>query len=357
VQKEKRILIANITPSMTFYQKSNQCEDFYRQLLERVRQLPGIQNASLVDTLPMENSFGASLAVADRPDTITNPFSAWEFTVSPGYFSTMGIPLLQGRDFNELDRRGSPRVALISRTVAAMLWPGQDALGKQIRPAGVKEWWTVIGVVEDVGHHGENKPFWSAKGDVYFSAAQGIAFMPLYMDLVARGDGDLGTFGREVSTVIKSIGPEAPVARLRTMKQVVVKSFSRSRMIVFLFSIFAGLALLLGVVGIYSVISNLVVQRTREIGVRIALGAGKSDILLMMLNEGLVLICAGLVLGGAGAWALSSFLLNLLSAISPLDLSIYGIVALLITMAALVATYIPSRRAARIEPTVALRCE
>lgn len=357
IQEEHRILIANITPSMTFYQKSNQCEDFYRQLLQRVRQLPGIQNASLADTLPLENSFGASLAVADRPDTMTNPFSAWEFTVSPGYFNTMGIPLLQGRDFNELDRRDSPKVALISKTVLDTLWPGQDAIGKQIRPAAVKQWWTVIGVVEDVGHQGENKPFWSAKGDIYFSAAQGIAFMPIYMDLVARGDGDLGTFGREVSTAIKNIGSETPVARLRTMKQVVTKSFSRSRMIVFLFSIFAALALLLGIVGIYSVVSNLVVQRTREIGVRMALGANKFDILRMMLNEGLVLICAGLVLGGVGAWALSNFLRNLLSAVSPVGPSIYGIVALLIAAAALLATYIPSRRATKIEPTVALRCE
>lgn len=357
VQEEHRILIANITPSMTFYQKNNQCEDFYRKLLDGVRHLPGIQSASLVDTLPLENAFGASITVADQPETITNPFSAWEFTVGPGYFSTMGIPLLRGRDFQELDRRNSPRVALISKTVAASLWPGQDALGKRIRPSGVQEWWMVIGVVEDVGHQGENKPFWFGKGDVYFSAAQGIAYMPIYMDLVARGDGDLGTFGREVSAVIKNIGPDAPVARLRTMKQVVTKSFSRSRMVVFLFSVFAGLALLLGVVGIYSVVSNLVTQRTKEIGVRMALGADKSDILRMMLREGLVLICAGLVLGGVVALGLSGVMRSLLSGISPVDLSIFLIVALLIAAAAVLATYLPSRRAAKIEPTIALRCE
>lgn len=357
VQEEQRILIANITPSMIFYQKNNQCEDFYRQLLEGVRHLPGIRNASLVDTLPLENAFGSSLTAADRPETITNPFTAWEFTVSPGYFNTMGIPLLRGRDFNELDRRSSPRVVLISKTVAASLWPGQDVLGKLIRPSAINEWWKVIGVVEDVGHQGENRPFWVGKGDVYFAAAQGIAYMPVYMDLVARADGNLDTFGREVSTVIRNIGPDAPVARLRTMKQVVTKSFSRSRMIVFLFSIFAGLALLLGVIGIYSVVSNLVIQRTKEIGVRMALGADKFDILRMMLNEGVVLICAGLVLGGAGALALSTFLHNLLSAIGPADPSIYGFVALIIAIAALLATYVPSRRAAKIEPTVALRCE
>jgi predicted permease len=356
VQEEQQILIASITPSMVFYQRSNQCEDFYRQLLEGVRRLPGIRNASLVDTLPLENSFGVTLTAADLPDTVGNPFGSWEFTVRPGYFSTMGIPLLRGRDFTEFDRSDSPKVVVISKTVAASLWPGEEPLGKRVRPPSDKEWWTVIGVVEDVGHQGENKPFMLAKGDVYFPASQ-ETLKRLYMDVVARRDGDLGTFGREVSTVIKSLGPDAPIARLQTMKQVVTKSFSRSRMIVFLFSVFAGLALLLGVVGIYSVVSNLVVQRTKEIGVRMALGADKFDILRMMLNEGLVLICAGLALGAAGAWALSNFLRNLLSAITPVDLSIYAIVALLIATAALLATYIPSRRAARIEPTSALRCE
>ncbi|HEV2963795.1 MAG TPA: ABC transporter permease [Candidatus Angelobacter sp.] len=357
IQQEDHLLIANITPSYTVYQKNNQCEDFYRQLLERVRHLPGIQNAALVDTLPLENFFGASLTVADQPDTVTNPFSAWEFTVSPGYLATMGIPLLRGRDFNEFDRRGAPGVVLVSKTLATSLWPGQDPIGKRIRPTSAKGWWTVVGMVEDVGHQGESQPFWIAKGDVYFPSTQGISFMPIYMDVIARADGDLATFGQEVSGVIKSLGPETPVARLRTMKHVVYKSFSRSRMAMWLFSTFAGLALLLGIVGIYGVISYLVIQRTREIGIRMAVGADKADILRMMLNQGSILIFAGLLLGGAGALALSRFMRSLLAGVSPVDPLIYGIVALLIATAAILATYFPSRRATKIDPTVALRCE
>ena len=353
-------MIANVTPSWAFYEKNGQCAGFYRQVLESVRHLPGIRSAALTDTLPLENFFGAMLAAEDQPETTASPYSAWTFVVSPGYLNTMGIPLLRGRDFTSADRKNTPRVALISRVLAQAMWPGQDPIGKRLRLSTLKDWKTVVGVVEDVQHYSASPVTFNtaARGDVYFPSAQGLSTMlPYYLDIVVRAQGNIPDLQKEITRAIAGINSTVPVSRWRTMRQVVSQSISRPRSTTWLFMIFAALALLLGVTGIYSVISYSVVQRTREIGVRMALGADRFQILKMMVKHGAALALIGLVLGIAGAMAVTRWMTSLLYGVTPSDPEIYAIVAGIVALAAVLATYIPSRRATKVNPTVALRCE
>src|SRR5437764_9178911 len=360
VQQEDELLIANVTPSWAFYEKNGQCAGFYRQVLESVRHLPGIRSAALTDTLPLENFFGAMLAAEDQPETTASPYSAWTFLVSPGYLNTMGIPLLRGRDFTSADRKNMPSVALISRVLAQAMWPGQDPIGKRLRLSTLKDWKTVVGVVEDVQHYSASPVTFNtaARGDVYFPSAQGLSTMlPYYLDIVVRAQGNIPDLQKEITRAIAGINSTVPVSRWRTMRQVVSQSISRPRSTTWLFMIFAALALLLGVTGIYSVISYSVVQRTREIGVRMALGADRFQILKMMVKHGAALALIGLVLGIAGAMAVTRWMTSLLYGVTPSDPEIYAIVAGIVALAAVLATYIPSRRATKVNPTVALRCE
>ena len=358
--QQDHLLISDITPSYTWCRKVNDCSDFYRQLLERVRHLPGVKSAGAGDTIPFDRFYGANLVIQDRPETATSPYMAWQFEVTPGYLDAMGIPLLHGRDFTESDGKNQPGVVLISRGLAQNLWPGEEPIGKHLRPTAVNEWRTVVGVVDDVEHY-KASPHTayasSAHGDIYFPSAQGIVLRPFNMELVIRTDGDLAQLGREVPSIVASINSAVPVSRVRTMEQVVSNSVSEPRTNMWLFSLLAGLALLLGVVGIYSVISYSVMQRTREIGIRMAMGADRRDVLRMVLKRGWFLTLIGLILGLAGALVLSRLMVTLLYGVSSTDPLTYMIVALVVSAAATFACYFPSVRATKVNPTSALRYE
>lgn len=359
VQQEDQLVMARITPSWTYYNETDQCGTFFREVLQRVRQLPGVKSAALTDAFPLDNFFGASVIAMDRPESFGAPYSGWTFVVSPGYFQTMGIPLLKGHDFSDSDRQQTPAVVLLSKTMAARIWPHEDPIGKRVRTTGYDQWATVIGIVDDVQHYSATPVAFNpnAHGDIYFTSQQGVGRLPFFLDVVVRADGDVPALRREIASAVAQVNPIVPISNWRTMRQLVSKSFARPRSTTMLFITFSVLALVLGLIGIYSVISYAVVQRTREIGVRMALGADRPNILKMIVGHGAVLTALGLVVGLLGAMLFTRLISSLLYEVSPLDPLIYASVVAIVAFAAVLATYIPARRATHVKPTIALRCE
>lgn len=352
------LLTARITPTQEICDKTAQCVDYYRNMLEGIRNLPGVKYAAIADSVPLDGLPVTVMNVQDQPESLTSPYRAWRFRISPDYLATMGIPLLQGRNFNDSDREGSQGVALVSKTLAETIWPHQNAIGKQIKPTWIKDWRTIVGIVDDVRKYKAPPGDWvtSIKGDIYYPSTQGgLGDMTLLVR--TSGTDNLGALGREISSLITAMSPTVPVSDLRTMDEVIAKSIESPRSNMWLFAGFAALALLLGVVGIYSVISYSVSQRTREIGVRMALGASKANILKMMLVYGSRLTLFGILLGIAGALALSHLIASLLYGIRPTDPLTFVAVSVVVTLAALIAAYVPSARATKVDPTVALKYE
>jgi len=358
---EDHLLFADVTPTNEFCKKHDDCAEFYRTLQERANSLPGVKNSAYTAVVPMESYQGVPLIAQDRPETNKTPHLAWYFHISPGYFRTMEIPLLSGRDFDLSDRKSTLKVAIISKGTAQSLWPGRDPLGKQVRFADVPTtdgpgWATIIGVVDDVRHYKMTPPSSLAdvKGDIYFPYTQ---MPPSGMTMVVSSGGDTAALGRELSATAASVGSEVPVSHFRTVREIVERSESEPRSAMWLFSIFAGLALFLGIVGIYSVLSYSVSQRTREIGIRMAMGASKQQVLLIILRQGTQLILGGVILGIAGTLALTRLISSLLEGVSPSDPITLALVAVVVIAAAMMATCIPSLRATRVNPTVCLKYE
>jgi putative ABC transport system permease protein len=360
------LLTARVTPTVEFCRTKNACIDYYRELLARLRALPGVKDAAVADSIPLTGLPAVALAVEDRPDLSTDsPYQAWEFQVSPDYLLTMEIPLLRGRNFTEFDNQASPGVVLVSKSLAQVLWPGQDPIGKRVKPSWQPQWRTVVGLVDDVTKYktlpGKRWSDWadSVKGDVYFPATQGIVVPPMHLAVVVRAAGsiDAGALGKQFVATVAGLNPSVPVSEMRTMNEVVSNSVSSSRSIMWLFVTFAGLALLLGAIGIYSLMSYSVSQRTREIGIRMAMGADRKDVLRMILRQGSLLTIAGVAVGAVSAFFLTRLMTSLLYGVRPNDPATFLLVSLTVIAAATVATYVPSNRATRVDPTVALKCE
>jgi putative ABC transport system permease protein len=273
----------------------------------------------------------------------------------------MRIPVLRGREFTEADTNGNPPVVLLSSETARRLWPGQDPIGKHVRFVEQKDWRTVVGVVADVRGHDlrQNVPDFM-QGAFYVPYGPGATLengaVPAAMTLVIRSiTGD--RLEQPLRTLVASLNPEAPVTEVRSMRAVVATAADAPRSVTSLFAAFAGLALVLGVIGIYGVIAFFVGQRTREIGIRLALGAQRADVLRLVLREGLSLTFLGIAAGLAAAFGLTRFLTSLLYDVSPTDPLDFAAVAALFTIVALAACCIPARRAMRVDPITALRYE
>src|SRR5262249_43643465 len=298
----------------------------------------------------------------ERPDYSSNsPYMAWGFEVNPSYLSTMEISLLHGRNFTDSDTHTAPGVVLVSKSMARIFWPGKDPIGKRVKPSWMKEWRTVVGVVDDVRKYKvpSNDYVRVVAGDIYFPVAQGVLVPPEHLTLIVRADHnlDLATLARELPATVAKINSNVPLSRVQSMDDVVYNSVAAPRSTMWLFAAFAGLALLLGAVGIYSLISYSVAQRTREIGIRMAMGAGKWDVMKMVLQRGSRLTAAGIILGPAGALALTRLMASLLYGVSPRDPVTLVLVSVVVAVVPVVATSVPSLRAARVDPTVALRSE
>jgi putative ABC transport system permease protein len=327
---------------------------FYDQLTERLAALPGMRAVGAINVLP----FGASgpttgLRFESRPSAGGPPPEAEYRSVTPGYFAAMGIPVLAGRGFERRDRSDSTLPTLVSETFARRYFPGDTALGQRIRlgPNPNAAWRTIVGIVGDVRDLGLGAP---PRPDVYVLFTQSPSAA---MALVLRTAGDPGTAVAPARGVIRSLDPDVPISNVGTLRQVVGGSVARTRYAGSLLAGFAALALVIAVVGIYGVMSYLVMQRRRELGVRLALGAKPTDITRLVLREGIQIGALGAVVGIMAAIAVTRAMGRLLFEVSPADPATYAAVTLLLAGALLAACYVPARRAARVDPMVALRTD
>jgi putative ABC transport system permease protein len=280
------------------------------------------------------------------------PRSASFNVVGTGYFKTLRIPLMRGRDFTDHDTEAAPGVVLINQAMVRRFWPNEDPLGKQITMNG-KSFFSIVGVVGNVrqlGQASETTP------EVYLSYLHDPVDWP-YRTLVVRTVGDPLKQVGLVEQAVWSVNRDQPVSNIRTMEQVLADSVAEPRIFTLLMGVFAALALALASVGIYGVVSYSVSQRTHEVGVRLALGAEQFDVLRLVIGQGMLLTGIGLGIGLAGALALTRFLSSFLYGVRPTDPITFTVVALALAGVALLATYIPARRATKVDPMVALRYE
>jgi predicted permease len=334
---------------------------FRRSLVENVAALPGVKSVALTRNLPL-SGIDPSLffTIPGRPPVAAGkePIARARF-VSPNYFHTMSIPIRRGRDFTQADGPAAPGAVIISETMARQFWPNEDPIGKQIKPGypGNPVLCTVAGVAGDVRHFltVEEPPV------AYYSYSQiPPSFGPLLegmVTLVVRTSGDPSALTSSVREQIHALEPDAPVFGIETMEAMVRAASASNRFQMLLFGIFAAIGVLLAAVGIYGVISYSVSQRTHEIGIRVALGAERGQVLSLVVRQGMVLTGLGVALGLAGAFGLSRFLATLLYNVKPTDPATFAVVSLVLAAVALLASFIPARRATKVDPIVALRYE
>ncbi len=330
---------------------------FYYELTKQVQSLPGVIGAGVVTPLPNAQGFDmTSIEIEHQPVQPGQEPMVDRYIMTPGYLQALGIRLQRGREITEQDGNSAPLVLLVSESLAARFWPNQDPIGKRIRlPSNSGRddapWRTVVGVVGDVKQYGLDKPGTSA---MYLPHAQNPVS---FMTLVVRTSGDPAAIAGPVRQAVQKIDPDQVPTEIATMSEVMANSIQTRRFSMFVLGAFAFLALALAAVGIYGVMSYVVAQRTHEIGIRIALGASLGNILGLVLKNALRMTIAGIFLGAAGAFALTRLMKSLLFGVMPTDIPTFVVVCLSLMVVALVACYLPARRATKVDPLVALRYE
>lgn len=340
----------------SIYRTPAQMRVFHARTLDELSRLPGVSASGAVNLLPLGGflTMGTfQVEGSQRPPG----FMVDKPCISPGYFKAMGMPLLRGREFTEADNETAPGVVIVSQSVARTLWPGQDPVGKRISMEDEpkpKDWLTVVGVVEDVKQQGLAKGSDAAIYQPYLQVAS--AFFLSHMTFVVKTASFPESVAGGIRAVLRSVDKNQPIS-IASMEGLIAATTAESRFQTRLLTAFAMVSLALTIVGIYGVLAYSVAQRTREIGVRKALGAQGGDVLGMLLRKALVLTFAGISLGGAGALALTRVLEKFLFEVKPADLPTFAAVAVILALAALAACYVPARRAMRVDPMVALRYE
>jgi putative ABC transport system permease protein len=352
----KGVLTMELSPPSSKYPSGHPVVMFFREVLERVEALPGVKATGLVNILPLSGSntddfFFIEGRVPRDPADVPDE----ELRVVAGdYFKAMEIPLLRGRYFTDADSEEASRVVIINRALARRYWPGEDAIGKRITkgdPRANPRWITIVGVVGDIRHKGLDV---EATPEFYFPHAQ---YPNSSMILTTRTSSNPRSIAAAIRQEVQKLDKQQSVANVRTLQQVVSDSVTPRRLSAVMLGIFASIALVLASVGIYGVLSYLVSQRKHEIGLRMALGAERGDILKLVVGQGLRLIVLGTGIGLAAALVLTRFLESMLFGVRPTDLLTFVFVSLLLMSVGLFATYIPARRAATVDPNVSLRCE
>ena len=326
---------------------------FCQDLDERVAAIPGVVSVSAIAHLPFRGNAGRSFQIEGRPPAEPGHLPGASYTVAcPNYFRTMGIPILKGREFTPQDTVGAPGVIVINQTMARAYWPNEDPVGRAVRLGGTDgPRLTVVGVVGDVHFLGLDAPVRRQFFRPYMQAGWPV------MSILVRTINTPGMFTAPVKQALASVLPDWPVSGVVTMEEVVHDSTGSRRFPMLLLSVFSVLALVLAAVGIVGVVGHSVAQRTREIGIRMALGAESLDVLRLMVNGSMLWVLVGLGVGVAGSAGLTRLLSGLLYDVRPLDPVVLGGVSAILAAVALLASYLPARRAAKIDPIAALRCE
>ncbi|MGH7676874.1 MAG: ABC transporter permease [Gemmatimonadaceae bacterium] len=330
---------------------------FYRTVRQRLGELPGVQSVGATRLLPLTGTIGDWSITVEGRETRPgeNPNGDWQ-VVTPGYFESMGVKLVQGRFVTDADHENAPLVATVNETMAKRYWPSESALGKRFHlGTGTQPWITIVGIVGQVRHNAVTE---LSRGEMYVPHAQwgaAGASAPRGMTFVIRTAGDpLGMLGY-VRQAVRSLDPNLPLSDIKTLERVADDSVSQARFTTLLLGLFAALALTLAAIGIYGVISLLVTRRRQEIGIRIALGAKPSSVLTMVLRRGFVLTGTGVLIGVGTALLLTRLLTAFLYGVSPFDAATFALVPLVLAAVALLACLIPAGRAATVNPVVALR--
>ena len=329
--------------------------NYYEQAMQRLRATPGIEGVSMTSNLPLVTFDRAGFHIQDRrlANDSEAPYTD-RYSVSVDYFNVMRIPLKRGRLFTDSDRKGAPLVAIVSQSCARKVFPNEDPIGKHIQLGGRhndKEWMTIVGIVGDIRQYGFDRP---SDMEAYVPQAQNMDYD---FSVAARTTGDPRLMEQTVRQAFLSTDNTQPVFHVCPLEDYVGKSLAARRFTLMLLGLFGALALVLAAVGIYGVISYAVSLRTRELGIRMALGAARKDVLRLVLRQGLRVAATGLVVGLLASVMFTRFLTSLLFEVKPAD--VITTLAVLVTLAAiaLLANYVPARRASRVDPNEALRCE
>jgi putative ABC transport system permease protein len=349
------VMTMNLVLPVLKYKDEPQRAAFYSDLVQRVKATPGVESAAVVNYLPLggANSSDVYLVEGEAELPPGQELEGRYRVATPDYFQTMRIPIIQGRSFTEQDKAGAQPVVIVNETLARKHWPGQNPISKRIRFYGPLErapWMEVVGVIEDVKHE-LTEP---VVPEYYLPHAQDPWNA---MVLVAKTNVDPASLATALRQRVWAIDKDQPVFDVRTMQEVRAISVTMYSFSSVMLGIFAGLALLLASIGIYGVMAFAVTQRTQEIGIRMALGARGGDVLKLVVKHGMKLALLGIALGLVGAWGLTRFMQTLLVGVAPTDLLTFAVVSVCLLVAALLACYLPARRATKVDPLTALRYE
>jgi len=328
---------------------------FFRQAVDHLKTLPGVQSAGAVLSLPLGGdtfNVGRGYIREGRPATPEEAGGAMYLVATPDYLRTMQIPLIAGRAFTDQDTDQSTRVLVVNETMAKQLWPGERPIGRHLTIWRDEKFpREIVGVVGDIKASLDTE----APQQMYVPYAQDANWSS--MSFVIRTNVDPMGLAAAARNEFRSLDKGIPIFNVKTMNDVLATSIASQRMSMLLLSAFAAMALLLAMIGIYGVTAYYVTQRTQEIGIRMALGAQMSDVMKLVFRNGMALALLGIAVGLAGAFALTRLMASLLFAVKPTDLMTFAIVSLCLLLTALIACYLPARRATKVDPLAALRCE
>jgi putative ABC transport system permease protein len=349
-----RLLTAEFRLPSAKYQSDEQIVQFGSAALEKIRAVPGVRSAALLNSVPLSGNWATTTYQIDgQPPAAAGslPTAQWN-AVTDGFFQTMGIPLMQGRDFAGTDRAGALPVAIVNQELARRAWPGQSAIGRRLLIYGPPEVWvTVVGVVGNAKQFTISEP---VSPQVYQPKTQAPG---IFSSVAARTDGDPMLLEEALRQAIWSVDKDQPVWKIRSMEFLVHRDVAPQQFTTRLIIAFALLALILAVVGVYGVMSYAVSQRTREIGIRMALGAGRAEVVRMVVGRGARIVLAATPLGVLAAVASGRLMQRQLYGISATDLTTFVLVPCALAIVAMLACYLPARRAARVDPLIALQSE
>src|SRR5262249_25098716 len=348
----RSVLVMNLSLPAAKYHRGHAQVEFYRDLIERIDRLPGVISAGAVSILPESGNFDHTpMKVEGRSYAPGEQLVPDVYRATPGYFKAMAIPLLEGRWFSDKDDQDHPPVAVINETTAGLLWPGDDPIGKRIWSGAGNNIRTIVGVVADVYQYGLDS---DKTMQLYVPHAENAGRS---MTLVIRSAIDPASLVPAIRAQVLAIDKDQPVYGVQTMDQVLAGSMASRRFSMEMMAFFAGIALALAMIGVYGVVSYAVAQRRHEFGIRLALGARRRSLLWLVIRQGMIRTLAGVVAGLVGALASMRLLAGLLFGVNAQDFATLSVASSVLTVVALLASYVPARTATRTDPAVTLRAE